>query len=115
MSGEITTWEAIEAARTSPQASTRIISGEAVQVVRAELDAGADFEPHSHPNEQITVVLSGRGEATVGEVRREVGPGSLVSIPPDVIHGMRVFDREPMTTLEIFDPPRRSLSHDAPS
>lgn len=53
-----------------------------------------EAKPHAHPNEQIMVVLKGRGVWTVGDEEKILGPGELVYNPPNVPHGLKVLDEE---------------------
>jgi mannose-6-phosphate isomerase-like protein (cupin superfamily) len=45
---------------------------------------------HSHPWDELTYVLDGEMEFTVGDQTRAGGPGMLVSLPRDVPHTLRV-------------------------
>jgi quercetin dioxygenase-like cupin family protein len=74
-----------------------------LSVVRFEPDA-AVLE-HSHPHEQIGVLLSGRLEFTIGAETRMVGPGDHWRIPGGVPH--RVVARGgPAVALDVFHPIR---------
>jgi mannose-6-phosphate isomerase-like protein (cupin superfamily) len=54
-----------------------------------EVAAGGAVFPHSHPTHEFYFVMNGRGVMTVGDEDRDVGPGDLVYIPPDVVHSLR--------------------------
>ena len=56
-------------------------------------DSSTDREwapPHSHPWDELTYVLEGEMEFTVGAETRAGGPGTLVSLPRGVPHTLRV-------------------------
>jgi hypothetical protein len=56
-------------------------------------DTSADREwapPHSHPWDELTYVLEGELEFTVGGQTGAGGPGTLVSLPRRVPHTLRV-------------------------
>ena len=58
-------------------------------------DTSADREwapLHSHPWDELTYVLEGEMEFTVGTGTRGGGPGTLVSLPRGVPHTLRVPD-----------------------
>lgn len=57
-----------------------------------ELEGRATFEPHQHPNAQITYVLEGELIFDVAGNRHVVGPGDAIGIPGGVIHGVRAGD-----------------------
>ena len=72
--------------------------------------AGKGHDRHNHPGcEEILYVLSGRGrqvvEPAIGRVEREVGPGTLIHIPPDVYHSTVNTGDEPMRLLAVYAPP----------
>jgi mannose-6-phosphate isomerase-like protein (cupin superfamily) len=51
-------------------------------VLDCTLEAGGSVGRHVQTDfAEIVVFLEGRGAATVGAVRRDVGPGSVVSVP----------------------------------
>jgi quercetin dioxygenase-like cupin family protein len=57
-------------------------------VSRITLPPGESNRQHSHPDEeQIYIVLRGRGEVQVGDEREPAEAGDVVYLPPDVIHG----------------------------
>ena len=87
------------------------VTGNELQVIRAEMAPGADFPIHRHPQEQIIVVLHGALEFTVGDQRRIVRPGQAIRIPADVPHGGGVHGSEPVVTIEAFHPPRQDFGH----
>jgi oxalate decarboxylase/phosphoglucose isomerase-like protein (cupin superfamily) len=74
------------------------------------LNPGKGHSRHNHPGcEEILYVISGKGRQGVelpnGRVEREVGPGVLVHIPPDVYHSTVNTGSGPMRLLAIYAPP----------
>ena len=69
------------------------------------------FEPHSvvlehsHPHEQMGILLEGRVEFTIGGETRLLGPGDMWRIPGGVLHSVRALD-EPVRALDVFCPVR---------
>lgn len=56
-------------------------------LAEATLPPGAETEEHLHPRtEEIYYVLRGRGLMSLGDERREVGPGDGILIPPGTRH-----------------------------
>ena len=75
-----------------------------------ELAPGQGHDRHNHPGcEEILYIVSGKGtqvvEAPGGPHRREVTPGVLVHIPPDVYHSTVNTGDEPMRLLAVYAPP----------
>ncbi len=60
---------------------------------------------HSHPHEQIGMLLEGRLEFTVGGVTRLLGPGDKWRIPGGVVHSVRALDQAAVA-LDVFHPIR---------
>ncbi len=57
-------------------------------VVYFELEPGDRLATHTDSAEEILYIVSGRGEAEVGEERADVGAGDLAVIPAMVPHGL---------------------------
>jgi quercetin dioxygenase-like cupin family protein len=49
--------------------------------------AGAAMPIHSHLHEQVSHVLSGQFELTVGNEKKILSPGKVAVIPPHIPHG----------------------------
>ena len=85
----VTHWEEIELETVNPQMKRRIVTGELMTIARVYLDDGYVVPMHSHHNEQITQVISGRMHFVFGEDREKemvLGPGDVVVIPPHLPH-----------------------------
>lgn len=85
--------------------------GEDVLLVMNWLEKGMTLGMHSHPFEQIAVILTGRMRWTVGEETFEVGAGEVLRIPPDVPHGGIPISDETVMNLDIFCPIRDDYRH----
>lgn len=60
---------------------------------------------HSHPEEQIGLVLEGEYEFEMNGVRKMVRKGDVYIVPPNVPHGAVTYDK-PCVALDIFSPAR---------
>ncbi|MFQ5934538.1 MAG: cupin domain-containing protein [Dehalococcoidia bacterium] len=61
---------------------------------------------HSHPaNEQAYVIVRGRGLMMAGDEAQEVGPGTIVLIPPNTSHSIRNIGEEPLVYVSATSPP----------
>ena len=60
-----------------------------VSVAIWDFIADAGLPSHSHPHEQITCVVEGTFEMTLGEETYLLEAGTVVTIPPDVPHSGR--------------------------
>jgi mannose-6-phosphate isomerase-like protein (cupin superfamily) len=55
-----------------------------------KLDPGMELEAHSHPIFEYYVFTSGTGKMHLNEKWFDVGPGMVVNVPPDAVHGAKV-------------------------
>jgi quercetin dioxygenase-like cupin family protein len=69
-----------------------------------ELAPGTPLPMHSHPHEQITYVIAGRFEFTVGEQTTILGPGMVALIPGGVMHGGKTLTA--CRVIDLFCPVR---------
>jgi len=74
-----------------------------LSVVRSE--PGSVVPNHSHPHEQMGMMISGRLEFTVDDTTRVLGPGDSWRIPGGVVHSVRSLE-EPAVALDVFHPIR---------
>ncbi len=58
-----------------------------VTIGELSLRAGTVIPMHAHPHEQITYLISGRFEFTVGDETQMLEPGMVVLIPSGATHG----------------------------
>lgn len=80
-------------------------AGDGMMLSVANLDPGAVIPDHSHPHEQMGMLISGRLELTIGGEARVLGPGDAWRIPGGVVHRVRALD-EPVVALDVFHPVR---------
>lgn len=89
----------------SPGAMMRPLAGEHTMVSYVEFVTGAVVPLHSHPHEQIGVVLEGEVEMEIGGERRLLHPGDAYVIPGGVPHS-GVAPAGPARVLDVFYPRR---------
>ncbi len=79
--------------------------GQAMMMSLVEMEPHAVVEPHSHPHEQVGLLLEGEAEFFIGEERRVLRPGQMWKIPGGVVHKVVAGD-QPVKALDIFNPIR---------
>ena len=97
-----------QAVRTpAPGAEGRIVHGEALSVALWTFEADTGLPAHSHPHEQIALVVEGEIELTVDGETRLLSPGMSAVIPGGVEHSAhtRTFCR----VVDAFHPVREDL------
>ena len=88
---------------------------ENLAVTWVEGEPGSEQPLHSHPaNEQVYVIVGGRGVMTVGEETREVGPGTAILVPPDTPHSIRCVGDERLIFVSATSPPFEMPPGDSP-
>ena len=78
-------------------------SGMMLSVVTFE--PNAVVEMHSHPHEQMGMMISGKAEFTIGGITKLIGPGDIWRIPGGVPHKV-VGLNGPAVALDVFHPIR---------
>jgi quercetin dioxygenase-like cupin family protein len=87
-----------------PGFKARFIHTDNVTLAYWEIEKGAILPMHSHVHEQITTVLEGKFEFTIGQETTVYENGLLVVVPPNVIHrGRAITDCK---TYDVFCPVR---------
>ena len=88
-----------------PGVVRRAVYQEHAMMTFFEFEPGSVIPEHSHPHEQITYVVRGAMEFTLGGEKRVLRAGDGVSCPPDAPHGAIVLD-EPTVALDAWYPLR---------
>ena len=70
-----------------------------------EFQPGAVVEAHSHPHEQVGMVVEGRARFIVDDEERILGPGDMYTIPGGVTHRVVALE-EGAKALDVFHPVR---------
>ena len=77
----------------NPNVMMMQFGGEFIKVGIVTYEAGEAPPPHSHPNdEQWIYMLEGRLTHLLGDEIVTVGPGDLVHIPRNTVHGIRLLE-----------------------
>ncbi len=91
-----------------PGIQRQTVHGERQTLVRYHYAPGSIFPVHAHPEEQITIVLTGAITFEIGDQTATLGPGQIATIPGGVPHGASVAGTEPAETLNTLSPRRAS-------
>ena len=88
-----------------PGFTARPLFGEGAMINLVELEPNTVVPVHSHPEEQLGVVLRGLQVLIVGGREHPLGPMQGYWIPGGMEHGAR-FGPEGATVLDVFQPVR---------
>lgn len=87
-----------------PGFSGRFYHGQSLTLARWTVQAGSQLPVHQHHHEQVTSVIQGNFEMTIGDQTAVLSPGDTVVIPADVPHsGTALTD---CLLVDAFSPPR---------
>jgi quercetin dioxygenase-like cupin family protein len=83
----------------------RSTSGKAMMLCVVNLEPDSVVLDHSHPHEQMGILISGRLQFTIGGITKVLGPGDKWRIPGGVVHSVRALDQAAVA-LDVFHPIR---------
>ncbi|MFQ6001284.1 MAG: cupin domain-containing protein [Anaerolineae bacterium] len=96
---ELTSTQAMEGV------SRRAVYLDQVMLTFFDLAPHSIVPKHKHPHEQITFIIEGEMEFTLGNETRVIGKGEGVAIPSNVEHGAKVLHL-PTKAIDAWHPPR---------
>jgi quercetin dioxygenase-like cupin family protein len=82
-------WDAIEWEQVNPHMKRKMVNGSKLTIAQILLSDGFVVPMHSHINEQVTQVISGKMRFIFGEDRAKeviLGPGDVIVIPANLPH-----------------------------
>lgn len=82
----------------------RFSTGLTMTSVNWTIAAGATLPEHAHPHEQISHVLAGEFEFTIGNETQRLGPSMVAVVPPNVTHSGRAVTE--CRIIDVFHPVR---------
>lgn len=101
------TWQSLLSERVNEDISRRMIVGQNEMIVRWEFRKGGLAARHSHPHEQIVMMVSGRLRLAVGDDEKILVPDDIVVIPPHTPHEAEAL--EDTVVIDVFSPPRKDF------
>ncbi|MBM3724647.1 MAG: cupin domain-containing protein [Acidobacteria bacterium] len=97
-------WNSIPWEQMNPDIERQVIHTGQMTLSHLRIKAGGVVPRHHHPNEQCTLMVSGRLRFVFDDRTVECGPGEVVEIPPHAPH--RVEALEDTEVFDLFTPPR---------
>ena len=88
-----------------PGVNLRPMWGEKIMMVMLELDPNATVPAHTHPHEQMGLVLQGEFDMVIGSEKKRLKQGDAYLIPSGVEHSVQMGEGLAVA-LDIFSPPR---------
>lgn len=104
----VTDWTKIPAEQVAEGIKRQMVVGENVMVCRFTFDPFVVTDVHSHPHEQMTLVVKGKVRFTIDGLTVIVAPGDVLHFPPHNRHGATMLDEE-VVLIDIFSPIREDF------
>ena len=90
---------------TGPGVSRQVLGHDpGLMLVSVRFQQGSIGPVHRHPHRQVSYVVAGRFEVSIGDATRVLGAGDCFIVPPDAPHG--VVALEDGALVDVFAPPR---------
>ena len=104
----VTDWGKVPVEQVADGIKRQMVIGQRVMVCRFTFDPFVVTDVHSHPHEQITMVVSGKVRFTIDGQIVIAAPGDVLHFPPENQHGATMLDEE-VVLLDIFSPIREDF------
>jgi quercetin dioxygenase-like cupin family protein len=104
----VTDWTKVPTAQVADGIKRQMIVGENVMVCRFTFDPFVVTDVHSHPHEQVTLVVKGKAKFTIDGLAVIVAEGDVLHFPPHNSHGATMLDEE-VILIDIFSPIREDF------
>lgn len=88
-----------------PGVTIHTAAGQHMMLSLVDFQPHAVVQPHSHPHEQMGLLLEGELTFIIGDERHVLLPGQMWRIPGGVVHSAIAGDK-PVKALDVFHPIR---------
>jgi quercetin dioxygenase-like cupin family protein len=82
-----------------------LVSGHNLMFSHVTLEPHSVASLHTHPQEQMGIILEGEFEMMIGHEKKILKKGDMYRVPPDVMHGGQTLAQSALI-LDVFSPPR---------
>jgi len=104
----VTNWSMIKVEHPSPGIKRQMVVGQNVMMVRFTFEPLLVTPEHTHPHEQMTLIIKGRVRFSIEGVETIVSAGDVLHFPPHNRHGATMLDEE-VVLIDIFSPIREDF------
>jgi quercetin dioxygenase-like cupin family protein len=108
ISALVTDWSKVPVEETGEGIRRQMVVGQNVMICRFRFAPFVVTPAHSHPHEQMSLIVQGRVKFILGDEERIVGAGDVLHFPPDYRHGATMLDEE-VILIDIFSPIREDF------
>ena len=104
----VTDWSKIPVEKTAEGIERQMVVGQNVMVCRFRFAPFVITAEHSHPHEQMTLVVKGKVKFIISGEERIVSAGDVLHFPPNNRHGATMLDEE-VILIDVFSPIREDF------
>lgn len=97
-------WLETDEEQLNAKLSQRVFTTNNVMVVHYIYEPGLEFEKHSHPQEQVTIVQTGKLLMHIEGEIVELKKGDVCFVAPNISHSTSVLGDERVESISIFSP-----------
>ena len=101
-------WSTIPVEHPSEGIARQMVVGENLMICRFRFAPNLVTPEHSHPHEQMSIVVQGRVRFFVEGKERIASPGDVLHFPSGCRHGATMMDEE-VVLIDIFTPIREDF------
>ena len=104
----ITNWDEIQIEKTAEGIERQMVVGQNVMMCRFRFAPFVVTSEHTHPHEQMTLVVKGRVRFIISGKEHVMSAGDVLHFPPHNRHGATMLDEE-VILIDIFSPIREDF------
>jgi quercetin dioxygenase-like cupin family protein len=104
----VTDWNTIPIEAIAKGIDRQMVVGQDIMICRLRFDPFVVTPAHSHPHEQMTLVMRGKVRFILGDEERIVSAGDVLHFPSNHWHGATMLDEE-VVLIDIFSPIREDF------
>src|SRR5215204_1765820 len=101
-------WTTVPVQNVAQGIKRQMVTGEKMMMCRFTFDPFVVTDVHSHPHEQMTLVVKGKVRFTIDGLAVIAAPGDVLHFPPNNRHGATMLDEE-VVLIDIFSPIREDF------
>jgi quercetin dioxygenase-like cupin family protein len=101
-------WSTVPVEHPSEGIERQMFIGEQMMICRFRFAPFLVTPQHTHPHEQMSMVISGRICFFVEGEERIASPGDVLHFPPNCLHGATMMEEE-VVLIDIFTPLREDF------
>lgn len=104
----VTDWTKVKSEQPAPGIKRQMVVGKNLMMCRFTFDPFLVTTEHTHPHEQMTLVIKGKVKFIIDGEAKIVSPGDVLHFPPNNRHGATMLDEE-VILIDIFAPIREDF------